>query len=124
MKKILTLFLILCSFLFSQEDSTKSGFHYSYNYFGFPFSADIGYAYKKNDIFLYASRFGLSYDYGAESSFAIFANLGMEFRYNRFFVDLNYKQGITSPFSTFKYKDLEYYGQVKLGYSFDIIILI
>ncbi|WP_295157888.1 hypothetical protein [uncultured Brachyspira sp.] len=124
MKKILVLFFILCSFLFAQENFTQSGFHYGYNYFGFPFSFDIGYAYKKNSVFLYAPRLGISYDYGSESSFGVFANLGMEFRYKRFFIDLNYKQGISPPFSTFNYKDLEYYGQLKLGYSSDNVMLV
>ena len=119
MKRLLLLFFILSSFLFAQSDFVNSGFHYSYNYFGFPFSVDFGYAYKKNSHFVYVPRIGISFDYGAESSFGIFANVGMEYRYRRFFIDLNYKQGITPPFATFNYKDLEYYGQLRLGYYFD-----
>lgn len=119
MKRLLLLFFILSSLLFAQNDFVNSGFHYSYNYFGFPFSVDFGYAYKKNSHFVYVPRVGISFDYGAESSFGIFANVGMEYRYRRFFIDLNYKQGITPPFSTFNYKDLEYYGQLRLGYYFD-----
>ncbi|TXJ39441.1 hypothetical protein [Brachyspira pilosicoli] len=119
MKKLLLIFFILSSFLFAQNDFVNSSFHYSYNYFGFPFSVDLGYAYKKNSHFVYVPRVGISFDYGAESSFGIFANLGMEYRYRRFFIDLNYKQGITPPFATFNYKNLEYYGQLRLCYSFD-----
>ncbi|WP_157151307.1 hypothetical protein [Brachyspira sp. SAP_772] len=119
MKKLLLIFFILSSFLFAQNDFVNSGFHYSYNYYGFPFSVDLGYAYKKNSHFVYVPRVGVSFDYGAESSFGMFANIGMEYRYRKFFIDLNYKQGITPPFATFNYKDLEYYGQLKLGYSFD-----
>ena len=88
MKRLLLLFFILSSFLFAQNDFVNSGFHYSYNYFGFPFSVDFGYAYKKNSHFVYVPRVGISFDYGAESSFGIFANVGMEYRYRRFFIDL------------------------------------
>ena len=93
MKRLLLLFFILSSFLFAQNDFINSGFHYSYNYFGFPFSVDFGYAYKKNSHFVYVPRVGISFDYGAESSFGIFANVGMEYRYRRFFIDLNYNKG-------------------------------
>ena len=69
--------------------------------------------------FVYAPRVGISFDYGAESSFGIFANVGMEYRYRRFFLDFDHKQGITPPFSTFNYKILEYYGQINWVIFFD-----
>ena len=58
MKKLLLTFFILSSFLFAQNDFVNSGFHYSYNYFGFPFSVDLGYAdmHIKRTLILYMFR--------------------------------------------------------------------
>lgn len=118
-KKVILISIISSSFLLSQETNLfkHSGFEYRYNYAGFPFYIDLGYAYRKNSSYLFAPNIGVSFEY-TPYDLSIFGNVGIEYRYKRFFLDLNYKQGITPPFSTFDYKDLEYFGNIKIGYFF------
>lgn len=122
MKKLLFLFIIYSSILFAKDSFKFSKLGIDYGYYGFPFFINIGYYNQNNSLYTLAPYIGLSL---CESyySVSLFANVGIEVRYKRYYFSLKYKQGVTPDFAAFNYKYLEYYGIFETGYYFNNVSL-
>lgn len=106
----------------AQDTFKRSSFYMTYHVTGFPFFIDFGYLYRKNSSYLYIPHIGISYEYGSYS-FGLFAYAGMEYRYDRFFINLKYKQGLIPYTDKYTFDTLESYGNFSTGYMFENVDL-
>lgn len=115
---VLIIFVLFCGTAFSldTEDYTYSGLAVDYNYYGVPFYIDVGYQYRDNYSNLFFPLVGMSIEAG-KHSFNIFANAKIGYRYERFYTQFGFKQGLI-PYigDSYKYEYLESYGQFMIGY--------
>ncbi len=121
---VLIIFVLLSNLAFAQEPETTedykvSKFYYDFQYFGFPFSANIGYQYRNDSSELFVPIVGLSYEYGLYA-ITLYADAKMEYRYKRFFFEIGFKQGLIPEVGDgYEYKNLESLGRFKIGYYFE-----
>ena len=121
---VLIIFALFTNLVFSQDtepakDYEQSKFALNYNYYGFPFFLEAGYTYKKNSSQIFFPLIGVSMEENT-LSFNLFLNAKMEYRYKRFYFQLGFKQGlIPSVGESYEYKNLENYGQFRIGHYFE-----
>ena len=121
---VLIIFLLFIYSAFSQESKTnynyeQSKFALNYNYYGFPFFVEAGYTYRKNSSQIFFPLVGISMEEDT-LSFNLFLNAKMKYRYKRFYLELGFKQGlIPSVGEGYEYKNLENYGQFRIGHYFE-----
>lgn len=121
---ILIISVLLPSLLFSQDAETPEDYIQSkgvlnYNYYGFPFFIEGGYEYRKNSSQVLFPLVGVSFENGLYGV-NLFATARMIYRYERFYFQLGFKQGlIPNVGESYKYENLESYGQFKIGHYFE-----
>lgn len=115
---LIIVFVLCATSLFSLDTDNYeySGFALESNYYGVPFFIDVGYQYRNDYSQLFFPLVGVSVEAG-KHSFNMFANAKIEYRYERFYTQLGFKQALI-PYigDSYKYENLESYAKFTTGY--------